>query len=150
MTLNSFDKKMFDKAKSVAEKSTYKYHSIGCVIVYHRRIIATAANSAKSHPMQKKYNRRYREFHITEKPIHDGAHAEILALSHIKKPMSDLLDKKNDWGAVKVYIYRISPGHKSGMGIARPCSACYAALIDKGIKHIYYTANDRFVYEEML
>ena len=44
MTLTSFDKKMFDKAKSVAEKSTYKYHSIGCVIVYHRRIIATAAN----------------------------------------------------------------------------------------------------------
>lgn len=150
MTLTSFDKKMFDKARLVAEKSTYKYHNIGCVIVYHRRIIATAANSTKSHPMQKHYNRLYRKFHITEKPIHDGAHAEILALSHIKKTVTDLLDKKDDWGAVKIYTYRICPGHSSGMGLARPCPACYAALIDKGIKHIYYTGDNKFVYEEIL
>lgn len=140
----SFDKRMFNKAKEVAETSTYKLHSIGCVVVYKKKIVSMAANSCKSHPMQKKYN-KYRNFNRTEKPIHDGGHAEILALSRISYP----IEQEIEWSKVKIYIYRISPGHESGMGLARPCPACLQAIRDKGIKDIYYTGNASYIYERL-
>ena len=145
-TFTSFDRRMFNKAKEVAETSTYKLHSLGCILVYKKKIISSAANSAKSHPVQKKYNRRYRKFTKTAKPVHDGGHAEILALSRVPHPT----EQEIDWSKVRVYIYRISPGHKSGIGMARPCPACFAALKDKGIRHIYYTGDNSYIYEEII
>lgn len=140
----SFDKRMFQKAKEVAETSTYRLHSIGCVITYKKKIISQAANSCKSHPMQKEYN-RYRKFNRSKKPIHDGAHAEILALSHVPYP----IEQQIDWSKVKIYIYRISPGHESQIGLAKPCLACMQAIKDKGIKELYYTGDDSFIYERL-
>lgn len=33
--------------------------------------------------------------------------------------------------------------------MSRPCPNCMAAIKDLGIKHIYYTTNDGFVYENL-
>ena len=144
-TITNFDKRMFEMAREVAETSTYGPFHLGCVIVYKHHVIANAANSQKTHPVQKKYNRRYREFKKGLKPALDMVHAEIAALNCIPYPIAEQID----WKDVKVYVYRISPGHKLGHGMARPCPACFNALKEKGIRHIYYTTNEGFAYERI-
>lgn len=145
MKISKFDYAMFDKAREVAKKSTYDGYSLGCVIVYKKHIIGEGANSNKSHPRQKKYNRKYRTFLKTEKPINDLGHAEILALCDIPYPIGQNID----WKEIKVYVFRISPGKSLGQGMARPCKACMAALRDKGIRNLYYTTDTGYAYEKI-
>lgn len=142
--LKKFDYRMFEKARQVAATSTFKQFNLGCVIAYKGHIIATGANSNKTHPTQKKYNKKYRTFNKSDKPINDSTHAEIMALSSIPYP----LEHSINWREVKVYVYRVCRGKRLGQGMARPCPACMAALKDKGIKHIYYTTDDGFAMEE--
>lgn len=145
-TLTNFDYKMFERAHQVSYTSTYKSHNLGCVIVYKHHIISQASNSNKTHPQQREYNMKYRTFRKGKKPIIDSIHAEMKALSEISYPIAQQID----WSKVKVYVYRNCPGKKLGFGMARPCEACIAALRDKGIKHIYYTTDAGFAYEEIL
>lgn len=136
---------MFEKARQVAQTSTYGGHSFGCVMTYKKHIIAMSSNSSKTHSMQKQYNRKYRKFKKSDKPIMDSGHAEILALADILYPLAQSID----WRQVRVYVYRISPGRRLGMGLARPCAACMAALRDKGVRHILYSTNDGYSHEEI-
>lgn len=146
MKLSKFDYSMFEKARQVAGTSTYKDHSLGCVIVYKRRILTMASNSGiKTHPMQKKYNRKYRHFEKSKKPVLDYGHAEILALADIPYP----IEQNIDWRDVRVYVYRFRRDERLSQALARPCPACMAALRDKGVKHIYYSTDDGFAYEEL-
>ena len=48
---------------------------------------------------------------------------------------------------VKLYIYRIRKDQP--FGLSRPCPSCMAAIKDLGIKDIYYTTNDGYVYERI-
>lgn len=139
------DMKMFDLARRCATESDYKSFHLGCVISYKGKIIATGHNSNKSNPIQKKYNRKYRTFRYNGKPIHDSLHAEMSALINIPK----CIDINLDYSKVKVYIYRICHGKRLSMGKAAPCEACLAALRDKGVRHVYYTDDDGFVYKEL-
>lgn len=143
--LNNFDIRMFKKAKEVAAHSDYRPHRLGCVIVYKKHIIGSGYNSTKTHPKQKQYN-KLRKFKKSVKPIQDSGHAEIRALMNIPYPIGVQID----WKKVKVYIYRISPGKKLGMGLAAPCPACRQALIDAGICHLYYTGDESFIYERLI
>lgn len=143
--LSKFDYRMFDMAKKVAENSSFDIFHIGCVITYKKHIVATASNSNKTHPVQKKYNKKYRHFTKSSKPIMDSGHAEILALSNIPYP----IEQNIDWRDVRVYVYRICKGKRLKMGLARPCPACMAAIRDKGIQHIYYSTDDGFAYEKL-
>jgi len=143
---NKFDYKMFKKARQVAETSDFGSFHLGCVIVYKHKVLASASNSTKTHPMQKKYNRKYRDFKHGEKPIVDSLHAEIAALSSIPYPIAQQIQ----WKDVSVYIYRICKGKPLGHGMARPCKACRNALRDMGINHLYYTGEDSFIYERLL
>ena len=144
--LSKFDYKMFDAARKVAETSNFESFHLGCVFVYKHKIIASASNSTKTHPMQKKYNRKYRKFKYGNKPIVDSLHAEIAALNSIPYPIAQQIH----WKDVAVYVYRICKGKPSGHGLARPCKACMNALKDAGIGHLYYTGEDSLVYEKML
>ena len=143
--LRKFDYKMFEKARQVAQTSDFKPFKLGCVIAYKGHILATGANSNKTHPIQKKYNKKYRPFNKSTKPIKDSVHAEIMALSSIPAP----IEQSINWREVKVYIYRICPGKRLGMGMARSCPACMAALRDKGIHQIYYSTDDGFAVEKL-
>lgn len=143
--LTKFDYKMFAAAQEVANTSDFDSFHLGCVIVYKRKIIASAANSTKTHPMQKKYNRKYRKFKKGNKPIVDSLHAEIAALNNIPYPIAQQLH----WNEVSIYVYRICPGKPLGHGMARPCKACLNALRDAGITHLYYTGEDSFIYERL-
>lgn len=143
--LTKFDYKMFEKARQIAKTSTYKTYNIGCIIVYKHHIIGQASNSSKTHPKQKKYNRKYRNFKKSNRPIIDSAHAEIRALADIPYPIAESID----WSKVKVYVYRICPGKDLGMGLSRPCPACLNALRDHGIQNIYYSTDTGFAYERI-
>lgn len=65
-------------------------------------------------------------------------HAEINCLNQIK-------NLEINFSKVKLYIYRMR--NDQPFGIGRPCPSCMAAIKDLGIKDIYYTTNDGFVYE---
>lgn len=143
MTITKFDMKMFKLAHALAETSEFHNFHLGCVIVYKKKVISVGVNSNKTHPKQKKYNRKHRNFSKSNKPIKDSLHCEIDALTKISYP----LDQNIDWKQVKIYIYRICPGKKSGHGLARPCPACTAALRNKGVRHIYYTTDNGYAYE---
>lgn len=135
------DMMFFDKAREAAEKSTYEPHHVGAVLVYHGNIIASASNSVKTSPVQKRYNRKYRVFRKGDKPINDSMHAEIACISSVKQDI--------DWRKAKLYVYRICPGKKSGYGMARPCAACMSYIVDKGIRKIFYTTDDGFAQERI-
>lgn len=142
MTFSKFDKQMFKAARKVAETSDFATFHMGAVVVYKKHIIGAASNSDKTHPMQAIYN-QYRKFNKTKNGIKHSVHAEIAALNSVPYPIG----KDVDWSKVRVYIYRIAPGLPKGYGVAKPCPGCEQALRDLGIKHIYYTGDNSYVYE---
>ena len=46
---------------------------------------------------------------------------------------------------VSVYVYRICKSRDHGL--ARPCSACYAAIRDAGITRVAYTTDYGYAWE---
>lgn len=134
--LTKTDYKFFNKAKQVARISDYSKVHVGCVAVYQKNIVAIGCNTNKTHPTQKYYN-RYRE---ESDSMPAKLHAEINCLNQLKN-----LDI--NFSKVKLYIYRIR--NDQIYGISRPCPSCMAAIKDMGIKHIYYTTNDGFAYENV-
>lgn len=127
----------FNVAKNVAELSDFKRVHIGCCVVYKHRIISSASNSAKTHPLQRKLN-KYR----FDEDIYHPLHAETRALL-------PLINKKDiDFSDVSLYLYRedkngnIAPSH--------PCPSCEALIKKLGIKNIYFTNNGGFSHEKIL
>lgn len=146
MKFTNFEKRMFLAACAEAEKSDYDRFHIGCVITYKNKIIGAGHNSNKSHPMQRKYNRRYRKFNCTKgQYIHDAVHAEIAAINSI----SYTTGIQVDFSKAKVFVYRICNGKELGYGNARPCAACMNAIRELGIKNVYYTDDDGLNYLEL-
>lgn len=143
MKFSKFDMRMFNEAKKEALKSDYKRFHVGCVMTYKHTVIGRGRNSAKSNPMQKKYNRKYRKFNNKEgQYIHDAVHAEISCLNSTPYAVG----KDVDWSKVSVYVFRICPGKPSGMGNSKPCPACMNAIRDFGIKNVFYSDDEGFSY----
>lgn len=134
MTFYKSDYKYFEKAKQVAAVSDYHKIHVGCIAVYHRKIISVGYNSNKTHPTQKFYN-RYREDTDNMMP---KLHAEVNCINQLKSMNINPLK-------IKLYIYRI--GNDRNFRMARPCPSCMAAIKDFGIRDIYYTTNDGYAYE---
>lgn len=128
----------FQKARQAAEISDYKRTHVGCIAVYQGNIIGIACNTNKTHPMQKYYN-RYR-YHPQASYFYPKLHAEINCISSIRH-----LDI--NFSKVKLYVYRTRCDQE--YGIARPCPSCMAAIRDLGIRHIYYTTNNGYAYEQV-
>ena len=144
-TFTNFDIKMFDKAKEVAETSNFEHFHLGCVITYKRHILAAASNSNKTHPRQKYYNHKYRQFRQGSKPACHSIHAEMAAINSIPYPIGVQID----WKDVNVYVFRIAPGLSNKQGMARPCPACLAAMTELGIRNFYYSTDGGFAYERI-
>ena len=138
--LRASDYRYFDKARNVAaisdKKSNFKNIQVGCVAVYQGQVIGLGCNCNKTHPTQQYYN-RYRKRSDTLLP---KLHAEISCINQIKH-------LNINFSKVKLYIYRIRKDQPFGM--ARPCPSCMAAIRDLGIRDIYYTTNDGYVYERL-
>lgn len=134
--MNSRDRRYYSLAENASSFSDYKKCHIGCVAVYKNKVIAVGYNTNKTNPLQAEYN-KYRDY--TLPPQKNGIHAEMSCLIKIK-------DMDIDFSKVIFYIYR--EDFNGNLAISRPCVACEHALRDYGIKHIHYTDNMKYVYEE--
>lgn len=132
--LTDHDIKLFDKARKIASISDFAKIHVGCVAVYHGKIIGVGCNTNKTHPVQKYYN----QFRDSSETFIPKLHAEINCLNQIK-------NFNINFSKVRLYIYRIRKDQPYGM--SRPCPSCMAAIKDLGIREIYYTTNDGFVCE---
>ena len=91
----------------------------GAVIVKGGRVIAVGVNTHRNHPCV-----------VTSPKNESSFHAEIMALRALQ---SEECAKGAD-----IYIARI--GWSEGEPrLSKPCSICHAALINAGIRKIYYT-----------
>lgn len=129
------DIRYFKLAKSASEMSDFGKQAIGAVITYKGHVVSSAWNTSRTSPLQKHYNqfRRMQGGNIQHK-----LHAEIHALSKIKN--LDIDPRK-----LNIYVYR---EHKSGIrACAKPCPSCQKALIDAGIKNVYYTDEDSYCHQ---
>lgn len=143
--LTKFDYKMFERAKEVASKSDFSGGAkVGCVMVYHHKVIAEACNSDKTCPQQKYWNRK-RTFRNLGGRVKHKAHAETEALKSIPYPVAQNIK----WKDVDVYLFRVAPGLSMGQGLSRCCPSCMAMLRDKGIRHIFYSTEYGFAYENI-
>lgn len=138
------DYKFFEMARKEAEKSDFEGFKLGCVLVYRKHVIGRGHNSNKTSPKQKKYN-RHRQFKKGPQAIKHSLHAEIDAINAVTYPVASSVN----WSDVKVYVFRISPGKPLGQGLSAPCPACRAALSELGVRHLYYTGDTSYIYEEM-
>ena len=130
------EKRYFDLAKAVAMSSEHNKVHIGAVIINKKQIISTAANSLKSHPLQKVLNlHRFSKSVIMQ--MKNTLHAEINAI---------LRAKTNLYGA-EIFVYREDKNGR--ISLCRPCNACMAEIKKVGIKTIYYTTYDGFCKEEI-
>lgn len=150
MTTNSgrFRKKdyrYFQMAKEQAMQSTYDRVAVGCILVYKNHVIGAGFNNKKTCPQQKRANKKRNFNHNSNRPINHYMHAEISALRSVPYTVAQSIC----WRNVDVYVYRISPGHSLGMGLSRPCAGCMSELTNLGIKNIFYSGNNGFVYEEI-
>lgn len=130
------DYKFFNKAKQIATISDYPKIHVGCVAVFQNQIIAIGYNCNKTHPLQMFYNK----YRIRSNLILPKLHAEMSCINQLK-------NLHINFSKVKLYIYRI--GNDKEFRMARPCPACMAAIKDLGIRDIYYTTDDGYVYERI-
>lgn len=128
------NRRFFNMAAHLAELATYKRYKIGCVVVYHNKVISTGCNKDTTHPLQKKYNKHR---NIPDWSPHK-MHAETDAIRHI-------IDLDIDWSKVSIYVYRKLKDRP--FGIARPCNSCMKLIKDLGIRHLYYTGDEELHYE---
>lgn len=145
MKFKKSDIRFFEEAKKEAEKSDFPRFHVGCVVVYKGHVVSSAHNTEKSDPLQKEYN-RYRRFNYSTKgTVRHSLHAEIKALKSIPYPVKQQLD----WKDVSIYTYRICPGLPHKFGMSRPCDGCRTYIRDLGIRNMYYTTDDGYVYERL-
>ena len=136
LQMNQIDYRFFEKARQVAMISDYHKTHVGCVAVYHGNIIGIGCNCNKTHPTQDHYKKKKKKSSFLLPKLH----AEISCINQIKN-----LDI--NFSKVKLYIYRIRKDQP--FGLSRPCPSCMAAIKDLGIRNIYYTSNDGYVYEKI-
>ena len=124
----------FERARKAAKNSTfYKCHT-GCVAIYGGKVIACGWNMDKTHSLQTEYN-KYRGFDELSYP--GTIHAEMMVIRKIR-----YLDI--DFSRVKIYVARWG---ENSPKMSKPCAACEHALRDLGIKRVYYTGDNSYVYE---
>lgn len=112
--------------------------AIGACAVYKKSIVATAANTNRTSPLQAKYNiYRFRDSDTLHK-----AHCETVLVQRLRWKFGDSLD----WPKVHIYLYR---EYKDGtLAPSRPCPACMAMLKDLNVEKIFYTTEDGYVEEK--
>ena len=122
-------------------KSDFSKQQVGCVLVYCNRILSRAHNSEKTHTEQRRFN-VFRKFNQDPGSIVDKCHAEVAAISKCR--YADV-----DWNKVEVYVWRETKDSREH-GFARPCRACMAALRSRNIRHVFYTTDLGYAYEELV
>jgi len=125
----TFKYQIIEKLKKVAIESNQSRFKIASCIVFDGEIFPVGINRRKSHPFQAKYSRNENSIYL---------HAEIQAIVNALRflDVEDLL--KSD-----LYICRMK--NIDGVyvpGLSKPCEGCFKAIVEFGIKNVYYTTNE--------
>ena len=122
----------FSRACVAMKKSTH-HTPTGCVIVSGNYVVSEGFNQNKSHTIQHRNDRR-----VAYYGGFANIHAEVSAL---------IKSKTFDLSGCEIYLYR---SDRFGMiANSRPCISCMPAIIDAGIKHVYYTSKFGYCYERV-
>lgn len=127
--------KFLDVALAASKLSNIEKYQIGATISNGKEIISISFNQAKSHPLQKRYNKK------RASTAHEWSylHAELSAILKVKN--------KEQLRGATIFVARTRRDGNPGM--ARPCAACIQAIIDSGIKKIVYTTEDCVAEEKV-
>lgn len=129
------DRRIFKVARALALTSSHLKARIGAVVLSGRDIVSVGVNGRKSHPLQRHYN----ALRFTDDSASHLMHAELEA---IVRARAFLRDDDNS-----IYVFReLKTGQ---IGMSRPCVGCMQALRDHNIKHVHYTTDLGFAYEEL-
>ena len=101
-------------------------------LVYKNDIVAIGVNQKKTHPFQKRYQKR---------ADCTWLHSEIDA---IKKALRTV--KVDDLGKYTLYVARVRKD--MSWGDSKPCSGCMKAIIDFNIRSVFYTCEGDY-YESL-
>lgn len=137
------DEKLIDHTLSLAARSEFRRARMACVATYKHRIIASANNGHKTHPLQGKYN-KFRDDYHSDGVVIPKVHAEMACLAILK---SMIIKHNINPSEITLYVARSCLDRDRGM--ARPCKACMQAIKDLGIRRVFYTT-DMGVAEETI
>lgn len=138
MTITKAHRAYFKAARAVSALSDFNRIHTGAVAVYGHKIISSGANSHKTNPTQKLYNR----YRFEGDAGNHSLHAEIQCLL-------PLMNRKDiDFSKVSLYIYREHKNHTPGL--SRPCPSCMQLIRDLGIRNIYYTGEGSYISENLI
>ena len=111
---------------------------IGAAAIYKGALVATAANTNKTSPLQARYNvYRYKDADTPCK-----AHAETALVQKLRWKFGDSIN----WSKVHIYLYR--EYKDGGLAPSRCCPSCMAMLKSLGVKKIFYTTEDGYAEEK--
>ena len=109
-------------------KSSPSRRRVGAVLLRKSKLVSTAVNlEQKSHPLQAKLAEKVG---LGEKIY---LHSEIHALIKAKEDADTII------------VARVNTQDKLRM--AKPCPICSLALEQSGVKNIYYSTNEGFMYK---
>jgi tRNA(Arg) A34 adenosine deaminase TadA len=109
-------------------KSSPSRRRVGAVLLRKSKLVSTAVNlEQKSHPLQAKLAEKVG---LGEKIY---LHSEIHALIKAKEDADTII------------VARVNTQDKLRM--AKPCPICALALEQSGVKNIYYSTNEGFMYK---
>ncbi len=131
---SKLNKKMFRIAEGVSLMSDYPRIQIGAVIARKNTILAVGVNQLKSHPLQKKFNKK--RFNVEDTCQH-SIHAEMDALTKVHR--------QEDLAKATIYIFRRN--NEGILAVSRPCPACLSMIRSTNIKKMYYTIENGFAVE---
>lgn len=131
--------RFFKVALRASTLSTHATINIGAVIAHKNSIIATGANTLKTHPLQRYHN--VKRFSSSEHgTANHTIHAEMNAIQKAVQQRINL-------AGASMYVARMYKHNKYGM--CRPCAACMNAIRVAGIQNIFYTTPDGFAHETL-
>lgn len=124
-----YNERIFTKLVKAAQESDHSWAKVSACIVQRGVPLEIGTNRNKSHPFQLKYSRNKESIFL---------HAEISAIKNAMRFLS--LD---DLEHTDLYVCRMK-NIKGNMvyGLAKPCEGCMKAIVEFGIKTVYFTTNE--------
>ena len=107
---------------------------MAAAIVCRNRLIAVGRNSMKSSPMQKTWGRN---------PDSIFLHAEIDAIRNSLRSLD-----VSDFRRCDLYVCRVRKNNSTGL--SRPCGGCSRAIVNFGIRRVYYSTDTDIAHWEVL
>ena len=117
----------FSLLDQTAKFSNHPQHSMSAVIVIKNKIVGLGFNQMKTHPFQAKFSKNKDSVYI---------HAEIHAIKNALRSID-----VDDLRYADLYVTRVMNGN-SKRGMSKPCEGCVGAIVEFGIKRVYYTDSE--------